>query len=99
MFPQKKEPEKDPEFYYEVELLPKQRQALLDILRVRLKGATAANRAFFLGIETELLGCRRMNMPLIRERLPWAELEREAGRQGCTVVDLIYDLAHAPEPS
>ena len=94
---QPKKVEDPPEFYYEAELLPRQRLALLDLIRTRLKGATAANRAFFQSIETELLGCRRVNMPLVRAHLPWAELEVEARRQGCSVFDLLWDRMGAAD--
>jgi len=33
-----------------------------------------------------------------RARLPWAELEAEAARQGCSPVDIFFDRAGRPVP-
>jgi hypothetical protein len=33
-----------------------------------------------------------------RARLPWAELEAEAARQGCSAADIFFDRAGRPVP-
>lgn len=36
---------------------------------------------------------------LPRATLPWAELEAEAARQGCSVADVLFDRAGRPAPN
>lgn len=100
MFPRKWEPPKEkpePEkHYFEIEVDPAQRIALLDLIRWRLRqtSTTAALSAFLKRLETEVLCARKMDMPLVRERLPWS-LARE---RGCSEVELFEDLARMKDP-
>jgi len=92
--PEKKKQEPPPEkFYFEVEVDPAQRIALLDLVRWRIAkgGTSAALRAYLKKLELEILCARRIDRPMIRERLPW-DLARE---RGCSEVELFEDLAHA----
>ena len=39
---------------------------------------------------------RRQRRAARRAKLPWAELEREAARQGCSAADIFFDRAGRP---
>jgi hypothetical protein len=44
------------------------------------------------------LQARKERRRLSRTTLPWAELEAEATRQGCSAADVFFDLAGRPAP-
>jgi hypothetical protein len=47
---------------------------------------------------TENLRAVREQRRRRRAKLPWAELEAEAARQGCSPADIFYDRAGRPVP-
>lgn len=79
----------DANHHYEVTLLPAQRALLIRAL----KGArpTTLERQTVIRL---LEGApRKPGPPLPQAALPWDEIEREAARQGCGPVDVIWDRA------
>lgn len=72
--------------YFEVELTPSQRAALLLLLEG--KAITVRTRNV---IEDAVRDSRRVDMRLSRERLDWGGVEAEARRQGCSIADIIFD--------
>jgi hypothetical protein len=89
----KPDKEDDDSFYYEIELTPRQRYALLDILNQRKRPPVRVTNSIIHAVAQ----ARHIGTKLLRERLDWKELEREAKRQGCSVVDILFDRAHASE--
>lgn len=82
------------EHYYEVELTPIQRYALLDILNERKLPPVRITNSIINAVATG----RRIGTKLIRERLNWSELEGEARRQGVSVIDILFDRAKGKDP-
>ena len=74
--------------YYEVELTPMLRFALLDLCRGRRVRSDVLR-----ALEMLTLEARKINRPFSRARLPWQEIEEEAARQGISVADVIWDRA------
>lgn len=86
-------PPKAASHYFEVELTPVQRDALLLLLDGGHVPAGAVA-----DLAAAVRDARRIDAPLFRERLDWPELEREARRQGVSVIDILWDRAHGREP-
>lgn len=86
------DPPNDPDYYYEIEMPPMLRLALLDVIRgkqVRYQARVALERL--------VMEARRVDRPFSRARLPWDEIEKEAQRQGIGPADVIWDRAKMKE--
>ena len=81
-------------FYFECEMTPVQRDQLLLLLDGGAIPAPALAE-----LSAAVHDSRRVEMPLYRTRLDWAELEREARRQGCSAADILWDRAKRTEPA
>lgn len=87
------EKKRDPaDHYFEVELTPRQRDALLAVVR-RGPHFEGLGRVESDELREALKSPRRVEGTLFREKLPWDDLEAEAERQGCSVVDVFFDRA------
>ena len=87
-------PPDDEDHFFEVELTPALRLALLDLITGKRKPRVQVLKSLL-----EAVGkARRMDGPLLTDKLGWEEIEREAKRQGCSVPDLIFDRARGKEP-
>lgn len=84
-------PSPEQEHYFEVEITPKQKFALLALVRARMKEASKAQSAFWRGLETTLVSSRRFDGRLLDAHLDWADLEAEAERQGVSAADVLWD--------
>ena len=91
--PKPEEPPKQAAHYFETEMTPIQRDQLL----LLLDGGQIPEAALA-ELSAAVRDSRRVEMPLYRTRLNWAELEREARRQGCSAADILFDRAHGREP-
>lgn len=80
------------ETYWEIELTPGLRLALLEILRGNKKGKITQATSKL--IENQVLAAREVDMPLPVGGLDWSDLEDEAARQGVGVLDILFDVAH-----
>lgn len=85
-------PPDPPDFYYEIEVPPMLRLALLDVLR----GRNVRHQAR-IALERMVMEARRVDRPFSRARLPWQEIEEEAKRQGISPADVIWDRAKMKE--
>lgn len=92
--PPANEPPKQASHYFETELTPIQRDALL----LLLDGGSVPEAALA-ELSAAVRDSRRIEMPLYRSRLDWGELEREARRQGCSAADILWDRAKRSEPA
>ena len=90
----KPEPPKQASHYFEIEMTPVQRDQLLLLLDGGAIPAPALAE-----LSAAVHDSRRVEMPLYRTRLDWAELEREARRQGCSAADILWDRAKRTEPA
>ena len=88
------EPPKQASHYFECEMTPVQRDQLLLLLDGGAIPAPALAE-----LSAAVHDSRRVEMPLYRTRLDWAELEREARRQGCSAADILWDRAKRTEPA
>jgi len=75
----------DPDSYWQVDLTPPLRFALLDLVRGKKTPPSSVLKA----LETAVMAAREMDLP--REVLDWAELEDEAERQGVDIMDVWFD--------
>jgi hypothetical protein len=83
--------ERADEAYYEIEVTPMLRFALLDLIRGRRVRSDVLRVLEMLTLEA-----RKIHRPFSRARLPWIEVEEEAARQGIGPADVIWDRAGKP---
>lgn len=89
------EREEAPTHHFSFDLTPKQREQLLDLLEHDKRPSIADRRYLAERIRNAR---RRSGPPLPDATIDWESAEREANERGGTVIDLIFDRAHAPEP-
>lgn len=83
----------DKQSYFEVELTPRLRKALLNLIR-----GGEINEATLKLIETQVMCAREVDMALPAGMFDWNEIEAEAARQGVLITDIIFDrISHKSE--
>lgn len=78
--------QQEPEHYFEVDLLPAERDRLIGLLEKDTPGPSRTE--LLLKLET----ATRINLPL-RAPVDWAEVEAEMARTRRSLPDLIFDMA------
>lgn len=81
--------EEAPKTHLEVEFTHRMRDALVALLEGEA-GITESTKTLLL---RQLKTAREIDQPLFAARLDWDELEAEAKRQGCDVLDVFWDRA------
>lgn len=87
--------DEQPDSHFSVDFIPRERELLLDLLE-HDKRPTITEQRYL--IERIRNARRRSGPPLPDATIDWESAEREANERGGTVIDLIFDKAHQPEP-